>query len=528
LSRPDTLIGGRYRLVSPIATGGMGTVWEAWDERLHRRVALKQLHPQPGLSPDEARLAGDRALREARITARLHHPHAVPVYDVVDHEGQPCLVMQYLSARSLQQLLAEKGPLSIGEVARIGSEIASALEAAHEVGIVHRDVKPGNVLIEADGAAKLTDFGISHALGDPSLTSTGIVTGTPAYLAPEVARGAPSTAASDVFSLGSTLYTAVEGTSPFGDGQNPMATLHRAASGQITPPRRTGPMTPVLQRMLAVDPAHRPSTAEVAHALRAIHRQALDPAAFAATQQLAPPHPPGSLPPSSTVVLPPAGRGSAGRPLDPPPPVGQPQPDGEPERSRGRGAWIAAAVAVALILAGVVALLLTQAGGDRTNTAGTQTTTAPPTHRVSTSHRARASTTTSAEPTPSPTEETTQQSSPPSDSESAGGGAATQDPATAVSNYYALLPGDTDTAWNLLTKHFQNTKAQGRATYDAYWASIESVSVSNARTTGDKSAEAAITYVSKDGETSTERTAFQFKNEHGVLKIDETQVLGNG
>src|SRR3954451_847575 len=226
----------------------MGTVWEAWDERLQRRVAIKQLHAPPGLDPEATRIASERALREARNTARLHHPHAVPVYDVVDHEGQPCLVMQYLHAKSLQALLAERGALSGAEVARIGSEVASALEAAHQVGIVHRDVKPGNVLIEAEGSARLTDFGISHALGDASLTSTGLVTGTPAFIAPEVARGAAATPASDVFSLGSMLYTALEGPSPYGDEQKAMATLHRSASGQIAPPRHSGPLTPVLER----------------------------------------------------------------------------------------------------------------------------------------------------------------------------------------------------------------------------------------------------------------------------------------
>src|SRR3954468_2160767 len=152
LSRPETTIGGRYRLISAIATGGMGTVWEAWDERLQRRVAVKQLHPQPGLNPADARVAGERALREARNTARLHHPHAVPVYDVVDHEGQPCLVMQYLEARSLQELLTEQGALDVAQVARIGRELASALDAAHRAGIVHRDVKPGNILIDGEGS----------------------------------------------------------------------------------------------------------------------------------------------------------------------------------------------------------------------------------------------------------------------------------------------------------------------------------------------------------------------------------------
>src|SRR5947209_10520606 len=167
----------------------MGSVWEARDERLQRRGALKQLHPQPGLSPAEAKLAGDRAMREARITARLHHAHAVPVYDVVDFDGQPCLIMQYLPSKSLQALIKERGTVAPAEVARVGAQLAGALAAAHQVGIVHRDVKPGNVLIDDEGTAKITDFGISHAVDDVALTSTGMVTGTPAFLAPEVARG---------------------------------------------------------------------------------------------------------------------------------------------------------------------------------------------------------------------------------------------------------------------------------------------------------------------------------------------------
>ncbi|MEO6503018.1 MAG: serine/threonine-protein kinase [Jatrophihabitantaceae bacterium] len=289
MSEPETLIAGRYRLVNRIASGGMGVVWQAWDELLHRPVALKQLRPQPGLSDAEAALTGQRAMREARITARLHHQHAVPVYDVVEYDGLPCLIMQYLPSTSLQTIVNDRGPVAPTEAARIGAEVGSALAAAHAAGIVHRDVKPGNVLIAEDGSAKITDFGISHALGDTTLTSTGMVTGTPAYLAPEVARGAESGFASDVFSLGATLYAATEGAPPFGTDQNPMAVLHKVASGRVNPPQRSGPLTPLLLRMLAADPADRPPMIDVTNTLKALHSDSGAPTAVATLPLSSPP-----------------------------------------------------------------------------------------------------------------------------------------------------------------------------------------------------------------------------------------------
>ena len=147
----------------------MGVVWEAWDDRLHRAVAVKQLHAQHGLSDADAELATLRAMREARITARLDHPNAVPVFDVVEHEGRPCLIMQFLPSSPLSAVLKERTTLPTLESARIVSQVASALAAAHQVGIVHRDVKPGNILIAEDGTARISDFGISHALGDATL-----------------------------------------------------------------------------------------------------------------------------------------------------------------------------------------------------------------------------------------------------------------------------------------------------------------------------------------------------------------------
>jgi hypothetical protein len=241
-----------------IGSGGMGVVWQAMDERLQRLVAVKQLLLQPGLSPRATDEARARALREARIAARLQHPNAIVVYDVAEHEGEPCLVMEYLPSRSLAAVLGERGCLPVPEVASIGRQIASALAAAHAARIVHRDVKPGNILITDGGTAKITDFGVSRAAGDVTITQTGMMAGTPAYLAPEVARGQVPTPASDVFSLGATLYAAVEGRGPFGDSDNPLALLHAVAGGQVIPPRHAGPLSAVLMRLLATDPATRP------------------------------------------------------------------------------------------------------------------------------------------------------------------------------------------------------------------------------------------------------------------------------
>jgi len=260
----DELIGGRYRLRRLLGTGGMGDVWEAWDERLERGVAVKRLHPQPGVSAEETEVATGRAMREARITARLQHPHAVTVYDVVEDHGQPCLVMQLVPSEPLSARLQGGAVLPVAAVALLGWHLASALVAAHQTGIVHRDVKPGNVLLAEDGTARISDFGIAHAMGDVTLTSTGMVTGTPAYLAPEIARGEESGYPADVFSLGATLHTALEGRPPFGADGNPMALLHRVASGVVDPPQRSAVLTPLLTEMLQPSPEDRPGITEVA------------------------------------------------------------------------------------------------------------------------------------------------------------------------------------------------------------------------------------------------------------------------
>ncbi|HEU5475492.1 MAG TPA: serine/threonine-protein kinase [Actinophytocola sp.] len=250
---PDELIAGRYRLVSQVGRGAMGVVWRARDERLDRTVAVKQL-------------LADSAAREARIAGRLRHPNAVAVYDVVVHDGNPCLIMEYVPAENL----GRRGVLPPERVARIGAQVASALAEAHAAGVVHRDVKPDNVLLAEDGTAKITDFGVSRAVGVGTLTATGMLAGTPAYLAPEVASGADADPRSDVFSLGATLYAALEGEPPFGFEDNPITLLHKVARAEIRPPQRSGPLTGPLLALLRRDPAERPTMREAQQLLAAV------------------------------------------------------------------------------------------------------------------------------------------------------------------------------------------------------------------------------------------------------------------
>ena len=246
MSAPDggpVRIGSRYRLEERIGAGAMGAVWRAVDELLGRTVAVKELLAvTPGTRAAQIEESRQRILREGRIGARLQHTNVISMFDVVIHEDRPWLVMEYLPAESLAARLASEGRLPAAEVAEIGRQMADGLAAAHLAGVVHRDVKPGNVLIAANGLVKLTDFGVSRAVDEVQLTRTGLIAGTPAYLAPEVAQGREPTAASDVFALGATLYAAVEGRPPFGLDDNAYALLHKVATSEPEPPRQAGPL----------------------------------------------------------------------------------------------------------------------------------------------------------------------------------------------------------------------------------------------------------------------------------------------
>src|SRR5215212_311429 len=269
-SRPqERIVAGRYAVGEVLGRGGMGTVWRATDTVLHRRVALKEVTFSIHLTDEERQILRERTLREARAAARLDHPCVTTVYDVVEESGKPWLVMERVDADSLESLLEHGGPLSPRAAARIGLDVLSALEAAHAAGIVHRDVKPANVLVERDGHACLTDFGIATTTGDSSLTTQGGLIGSPSYMAPERVHGDEPTPAVDLWSLGATLYAAVEGRPPFARGE-PMATAMAVVSEDPEPVVRAGPLEPVLRGLLAKDPTRRITVAQARPQLEAV------------------------------------------------------------------------------------------------------------------------------------------------------------------------------------------------------------------------------------------------------------------
>jgi serine/threonine protein kinase len=252
----ERTVAGRYRLVDRLGSGGMGTVWRAYDTVLDREVAVKEVTFPPGVSDEERDVLRERTRREARAAARLDHPSAVTVFDVAEEDGTPYLVMELVEARTLAEVVRSDGPLSPRRTAEVGLAVLGALEAAHDQGIVHRDVKPGNVLLRPDGRVVLTDFGIATFTGDSSITSTGLLLGSPSYIAPERARGEVPGPPSDLWSLGATLFTAVEGRPPFDKGQ-PLPTLTEVVTGAHAPFAAAGPLEPVLDGLLEKDPGRR-------------------------------------------------------------------------------------------------------------------------------------------------------------------------------------------------------------------------------------------------------------------------------
>ena len=288
----DRVVAGRYALQRLLGTGGMGRVWLATDGVLGRDVAVKEVTFPAVMTDAERGRLRERTLREARAAARLEHPRVTTVHDVVEEDGKPWIVMEHVPSRSLSEVLRDRGPLPARQVARIGLDVLDALGAAHAAGIVHRDVKPANVLVGEHGRAWLTDFGIATSTGDVSLTGQGVLLGSPSYIAPERVRGEEPAAASDLWALGATLFTALEGHPPFDLGE-PLATLLAVASDPVPAAASAGPLQAVVEGLLVNDPGAR-TTAEQARAV--LQRVAAGPEAAgpdaAGAAGAAPPPPP--------------------------------------------------------------------------------------------------------------------------------------------------------------------------------------------------------------------------------------------
>ncbi|MFI6463209.1 protein kinase [Streptomyces sp. NPDC050538] len=260
-------IAGRYRLTEQIGRGGMGTVWRADDEVLGRQVAIKRLHARPELSADELATLYERTRREARSAARIAHPNVIVVHDVVDDEGRPCIVMEYVPGPTLAELLKDGRTLPYQEAARIGLDMVAALRAAHAAGVLHRDVKPGNVLLGAGDRLVLTDFGIAMTDGTSTLTKTGEMVGSIHYMAPERIRGLTPGTASDLWALDATLYQAVEGRPPF-RRVTAMETAYAIAVDPLEPMKQAGPLEPLIEALLIKEPDERPTAQQAERALQ--------------------------------------------------------------------------------------------------------------------------------------------------------------------------------------------------------------------------------------------------------------------
>jgi serine/threonine protein kinase len=342
--RPGDLLAGRYRLDTLLGSGGMGRVWRGRDEVLGRQVALKELRIPPGVDQAEADRLIRRSVREAQAAGRLVHRNIVTVYDVVGHDDRPWIVMQLVSGRPLDQIIHTEGPLPADRAARIALQILDALRAAHAAGVVHRDVKPGNVIVQPGDDVVLTDFGIAIIEGDPALTSGGALFGSPTYLAPERALGDAARPESDLWSTGATLYAMVEGHPPY-QRDSAVATLAAVINDPPAPHRQEGLLAVVLSGLLRKDPETRMSP-QLATALLSQIAAPLVPLAHvpAATARAGPePEPDESvtanLDVSDTLVT----------------PYRDPSVRPPPARSRRRK-WfvVVAAVAVVAVLAGVL------------------------------------------------------------------------------------------------------------------------------------------------------------------------------
>ena len=418
------MIAGRYSLKDEVGRGGMGVVWRAEDELLGRDVAVKRV----GLTPGGATADLARAAREARLAATLNHPNVVAVFDLIDQDDQQWLVMEYVESRTLTQLVAERGPLSPDEAARLLCQAADALAAAHRAGITHRDVKPSNILITPSGRAKLTDFGIARAAADATLTQTGMMTGSPAYLAPEVASGATAGPHSDVWALGATLFHALTGKPPYDTQENVLGTLWRIVHEDPPRPRDAGWLAPLFEHTMTPAIEDRWPMERVA-AFLAQGAGTATGTGFATTR----------TEPVTTAAAPHEHHTTDFAPT--------PAPAAPPASSGRRRVWplvLTGAAVVLLVVLGVVAWrwLDTEPVGTDQARGG-----------------ASAERTTEA-PEPSPQEEAPEQPT-------------AQGMESFVSDYLATAPADHEAGFRMLTPEFQQ-ESDGLEGYTGWWSTVES------------------------------------------------------
>src|SRR5690242_4178809 len=371
------LLAGRYRLGAVIGRGGMGTVWQARDELLNRDVAVKEIVWPPQMDPAEREVARGRAVREAQLAARLHHPNVVTVYDIVEEDDRPCIVMELVPFRSLREVITEDGPVSPAQAARIGLSVLAALRAVHEAGVVHRDVKPANILLGPEGRIVLADFGIAKAVDSPALTSSGVLVGSPSYLAPERARGGIAGPAADLWALGASLFAAVEGRPPF-ERDGVLASLTAVVADELDPAPHAGPLRPVIEALLDKNPARRPGIRRTERMLLQAESADGEPAV---THALPAPEPVAEVPPAGhdqrAERVPPAGYVPLGDhvlPADSVSPAGRQADRTRADRrqagrrpaaahgSRTVAARLIAIAAVALFAAGLAVAFLRPAG----------------------------------------------------------------------------------------------------------------------------------------------------------------------
>ena len=521
-----TTIAGRYTVERAVGHGGMGTVWLCRDEVLGRQVAVKQVGNMPGETTSDV----NRALREARSSAALNHRNVVSIYDAVEDGDHNWLVMEYVPSRTLAEILVEEGQISPERATWIGLQAADGLAAAHARGTMHRDVKPGNILVTDDDHVKITDFGISRTHGDTQLTSTGLITGTPVYFSPEIARGEEPGLPADVWALGATLYAAVEGRPPYTDQPNAIALLATISTQSAPLPRQAGVLTEAINRMMDRDPAARWTMDDAAHVLRRLHDQQVAEARPERTVTITSPTPTAARRPAA------AAAGAAAVPVAaaaaaPPPGAAANEPTRERPRpvaddERRRGGWLLPLVAVLALVTAVVvgALLLT--GGDETPAADDVETSTTP------SRTPRAQSTQSpAPPPPSESAEETAEVEPeevetdeaePEETETEETEVAPSGDVEAFgTTYYGLLPDDTASAYELLSPSYGSSYGA----YDGFWRTISALEVRGVSAVDATTVDVDITYVDNDGGRQDEtRRLFLEPTDDGYVIVDDAAV----